>query len=235
MTPAFSITATPSTAILRVSVVLVLLPLALGFAPAISTMHLSASGNRRALTASSPSLPRVTAGPLAVTMLDSHDRLRIEAIQREHASRRAMFVLRTAAATLATVFVLGIARPASAMIVSMDGGADGLPAMVSTGLSKYSRVDARVAVPQDFKKTTRQELMAMEVKAKHPSFTTTRMERFRDLTLKVIFFGASLLVVPWYALGRKAEMAESGAGGLMYEWRSKSMFRSKTMYDPNSE
>eukprot|EP00290_Baffinella_frigidus_P040875 CAMPEP_0180306272 /NCGR_PEP_ID=MMETSP0988-20121125/26953_1 /TAXON_ID=697907 /ORGANISM="non described non described, Strain CCMP2293" /LENGTH=54 /DNA_ID=CAMNT_0022288925 /DNA_START=18 /DNA_END=179 /DNA_ORIENTATION=+ len=51
-----SITVTAPKAILRASVVLVLLPLALGFAPAISTMHLSGSGNRRALTASSPSL-----------------------------------------------------------------------------------------------------------------------------------------------------------------------------------
>ena len=74
----------------------------------------------------------------------------------------------------------------------------------------------------------RQELMAMDVKAKHPSFSSTPLESFRDFMLKVLFFGASFLVVPWYALGRKSDMGATSS--LMYEYRSKSMFRSKTMY-----
>jgi hypothetical protein len=234
MTPAFSMNATSSKAILRASVVFVLLPLALGFAPAISSMHLSASGKRHALTASSPR------GPLAVTMIASGGRAGETVLgrhQREISSRRATAVLRTAVATVAAVCMLGSTRPASAFD---DGGAMSLlvaevPEMKSEGISTHSKVDARVAVPQDFKKTTRQELklMAMEAKTKHPSFHTTPLERFRDFMLKALFFGASFAVVPWYAFGRTSDMAESGVSGkLMFKYRSKSMFRSKTMYDP---
>ena len=229
MTPAFSMTATSSKAILRASVGLVLLPLALGFAPAISTMHLPASGNRHALSR----------GPPAVTMIArAGDTMRagetmLGQRQRENSSRRATAVLRTALATVAAVCLLGSSRPASAFA---DGGAMSLlaadvPAMQSEGLSTSSKVDARVAVPQDFKKTTKKELMAMEVKAMHSSFGTSAIERFRDFMLKALFFGASLAVVPWYVFGRKSDMTENGAsGGLMYEYRSKSMLRSKTMY-----
>ncbi|KAJ1471834.1 hypothetical protein T484DRAFT_1842625 [Baffinella frigidus] len=235
MTPTFSMTAPPPKAMLRASVVLVLLPLALGFAPAISTVRLSASsGNRRALTASSisPSLPRVTAGPLAVTMLDSHDLLRKQAVQREHASRRATSVLRTAVATIAAVFMLGSARPASALD---DGGARALlagdaPAMVSAGLTAEAKVDARIAAPKQFKKMTRGELMAKKVKTMHrTNFGNTPMHRFKMFCVRTIIFGSSLLVLPWKYLGRRAEMAQAGVSRLTFKHRSKSMYRSKNL------
>ena len=213
MTPVFSMAATSSKAILRASVVFVLLPLALGFAPAISIMHLSASGNKHALTARSPR------GPRAVTMNASGGRARetvLEQHQREMRSRRSTTVLRTAVATIAAVCVLGSARPASAF---KDGGFMTMPtgdvsAMTSEGLSTHSKVEARVAVPQDFEKTTRQELMAIKVKAKLPSFSATSLESFRDFMLKALFVGASFAAVPWYAFGRKSEMAESGASSV---------------------
>ena len=234
MTPAFSTTATSSKVILRASVAFVLLPLATGFVPAISITHLSASDNRHALTASSHRCP------LAVTMNAAGPRAGetvLEHQQREMRTRRKTTVLRTAVATIAAVCMLGSARPASAFD---DGGAMELlvgdvPAMQSEGLSPHSKVDARVAVPQDFKKTTRKELMAMEVKVMHPTFNTTPIERFRDFMLKALFVGASFAVVPWYAFSRTSDMAGSGVSGkLMYKYRSKSMFRSKNLYGSNS-
>lgn len=213
MTPAFSMTATSSKAILRASAVFVLLPLALGFAPAISVKHLSASGRRPALTASSPR------GRLTVTMNASGARAGetvLEHHQREMRTRRKTTVLRTAVATIAAVCMLGSVRPASAL---NDGGSTTMlsgdvPAMTSEGLSTHSKVDARVAVPQDFKKTTRQELMAMKVKAKLPSCSTTSLESFRDFMLKALFVGASFAAVPWYAFSRKSDMAEFGASSV---------------------
>ncbi|KAJ1471730.1 hypothetical protein T484DRAFT_1842916 [Baffinella frigidus] len=238
MTPTFSMTAPPPKAILRASVVLVLLPLALGFAPAISTVRLSASsGNRRALTASSisPSLPRVTAGPLAVTMLtwDSLPlRRQVHAVQREHASRRATTVLRTAVATIAAVFMLGSARPASALD---NGGARTLlagdaPAMVSAGLTAEAKVDERIAAPKQFKKMTRGELMAKNVKTMHrTNFGNTPKHRFKMFCVRTMIFGSSLLVLPWKYLGRRAEMAQAGVSRLTFKHRSKSMYRSKNL------
>jgi len=230
MTPIFSRSAASSMAILRASVVLVLLPLALGFAPA-SITHLSAPGNRHALTRGPLAVTMIASGaPAGETVLGHHQRtLALEFSrqrensarefalghhQREMSSRRATAVLRTAVATIAAVCMLGSARPAAAFD---DGGAMALmsadvPAMTSAGLSTHSEGDARVAVPSDFKKTTKKELMAMEVKAKHPSFSTTPLERFRDFMLKALFFGASLAVVPWYAFGRRSATLEATQG-----------------------
>ncbi|KAJ1481612.1 hypothetical protein T484DRAFT_1953948 [Baffinella frigidus] len=195
-------TAAASKNILRASVAILLLPLALGFAPATSTMHhLSSSGNRRAGYVPSRALPRVATGPLAATMLDSRADDKVTGQRRrEEAAGRQKTVLMTAVATLSAVFMLASATPASAF----DGGSlvlmsEDVPAVVLVGLSKEAKVDARVAVPQEYRTKTPTAPMAMEVTAKDPTyFGQTAGERLRDFVLKAIFLSASLVMVPFF-------------------------------------
>jgi hypothetical protein len=211
MMQASSMHATACRNILRASVALLLLPSALGFAPAISTMHLPASGKRSALCAPSSALLRVAPSPLAATMLDFAPTGEKDMKQRQKVmeKRRATAVLRTAFATLSAVCMLASATPASAF----DGGSiamrsEHVPAMVSTGLSEEAKVDPRVAVPQEYQKTTRKALMEMEVKAPkyRTNFGRTVGKRLGDLLFTVVFFGASLFLVPWHSFRREGNV-----------------------------
>ncbi|KAJ1469390.1 hypothetical protein T484DRAFT_1982444 [Baffinella frigidus] len=199
-----SMNTTASKNFLRASVVLLLLPLSLAFAPATSTVHLSALGNRRAVCDPSRALPRVATGPLAATMLDfTLADEQVMGQRRREAARRTKIVLRTAVATLSAVCVLAIATPASAFDRSWPSD---VPAMVSAGLSKHAKVDARLAVPQEYTKTTRQALMEMQVKVKHPIRRISAGHRLINFVTKAVFFGASLLVLPWYTFRNEGDL-----------------------------
>ncbi|KAJ1486088.1 hypothetical protein T484DRAFT_1944171 [Baffinella frigidus] len=147
-------------------------------------------------------------------LLDYSDERMMGKDRLAEAARRKKTVLRTGVATLSAVCVLACVRPASAFdggsltLISEEASALVAPAPPKVAKKKESKADMKFRVAaQAYKKTTRQDLMAMSVKVKcNTHMGRSKGEHVRDFVLWTLFCASSLMMVPWYTFRRERDL-----------------------------